>query len=121
MSIDEIVRHIHEFYLVLMGEHVVWCYRLFSPDSAKDVYELGSVVSKEKGIWTIIASQAVGFARINKKKVIVITDNPGLMKILTEGNWRKATGQFPKRSKLSAPWKDIYLHSGNIESPSLFS
>lgn len=98
--------HISQFYIAVLEDTIVGCCRIFKNHS---MYELGSLVSWEKWVWSELISYAEKFANQRNRWIIAITRNNVLSTMLSNRNWTDSN-LFPKRLKESPEWSKLWLH-----------
>lgn len=98
--------HINQFYVAIIEDTIVGCCRIFKNHS---MYELGSLVSSEKWVWSELIGYAENFANQKHRWIIAVTRNSILSAMLWNRSWTDSD-LFPKRLKESPEWSKLWLH-----------
>lgn len=100
-----IATYINQFHIATNEERIVGCCRIFKNNS---LYEMGSLVSNEKGVWQALISYAEGLADNGYRWILAVTRNNILASILENRGWIESD-LFPNRLSESAKGSKLYL------------
>jgi hypothetical protein len=106
LSDSEVANNINQFYLAVIEDTIVGCCRIFE---THEIYELGSLVSLKKWVWSALVAHAENFAKEKHKWIMAVTRSKILLRILEKRKWT-ASNKLSKRLKDSPKWSKLRIH-----------
>ncbi len=105
LSIHEIVVCLREFFVLMLGQETIGCFRLFPLQEYPNTLELGSLAVDPFHWWHGYSEHVLDFSEEYAEKccatLIAVTDNPGLEKKFLARGWKESSHEYSMRASRS--------------------